>query len=93
MKRKQKYRNELKLVVVKPTKGVDWTGMIGYSKDAKGVDNPKGLGFEVLWEASNKVLRVYTTDKYRYLNVKQTTQLLGLIVRAMERTVKAELKK
>ena len=85
MKKKQK--TDLRLQVVRPKRGVDWTGMIGYSADAKSPTSPKGLGFEVVWEASNRVLRVYTSRKYRYLNAQEATELLGLLVRAMQKTL------
>jgi len=69
----------------KSEKKVDWTGIYGYSKDAKTKDNPKGFAFEIVWEGSNKVLRIFTDGKYRYINKKQTIKLIKTLQKALSK--------
>jgi len=88
-------KNDLTLKVCKPTMGkgkakkrvlVDWNGMYGYSKEAKSKDNPKGFCCEAIWEGDNKVLRIFA-PKYTYLDAEQATKLLGILARAMQKTL------
>ena len=66
-------------------------GYADYAKDKE--NNPKGFVFEVIWEARNETLRIFTDKKYQYLNAEQATKLLGLIIRAMQKTMEKSAKK
>jgi len=81
-----KNKKDLVIKTCKPRKGIDWNGIRGFSKEMKNRDNPRGHCLDIIWEGSNKMLRIYA-PKYRYLDVKETLKMLSIITKATQQTI------